>query len=609
VRFWRPRSVLPVLAKELAEQAARRRTYVLRIVYALAFYVIFCIFLYGTVSWAQNDPVRLLGHGRTMFDFIVGLQFVGIAVMLPGMMSGVLTSEKERDSLALVLVTALSPWEIVLQKYLGRLVPMFTFLLLSLPLLAVSYAFGGITGDYLASGVFALALFALQVGAIALVVSAYCRTSTAAFIGSYVAGLVFFLGPVISAVILEAFDVSNVGRGLFDEDVVLAFWPIYVFFEGSWRHWSFGESVARHIPSMVSVLAFIVLARVFVVRRAFAKPKHRLIRTFRAMDRFWHEANQSIGGVVLARGASALPEDAPIAWRETAKKALGSFSHLVRLGLLLNVPLVFLALLLIFGDASNEPIAVLMFFVLALAVVSVAVKGAGAVSGERTARTLDVLLAAPMTGAEIVRQKMKGAGRLCAFFLFSMAMLIAVYVWLGRSSYTGYRYAGYSYTPWTTETLSGFTWALASLIYLPMFAWLGFWIGMKTRSRARAVSATTVAIVLWIVVPIALFVLADVVAEEFLWHYHPERSDSYVGYLLVLSPASVLILAEEPMFFGYHSSWYHTDWGMLLVNCILYGGILVALRHRCMRKADRYLGRIEERPTRAPALRPAPGVT
>ena len=41
----------------------------------------------------------------------------------------------------LLLLTELRPWQIVLQKYAGGLVPMLTFLMLGMPLAAIAYAF------------------------------------------------------------------------------------------------------------------------------------------------------------------------------------------------------------------------------------------------------------------------------------------------------------------------------------------------------------------------------------------------------------------------------------------------------------------------------------
>ena len=142
------RSPMPLLGKELAEQAARKRTYVLRCAYAALLFIAFCVVFYGEAREVRSG-FELLGRGRGMFVALVYIQFVGVLAFLPATMSGVITQEKEQRSLELLLLTDLRPSEILLQKYLGHLIPIFTFLLLSLPLLAICYAFGGVSPEYL----------------------------------------------------------------------------------------------------------------------------------------------------------------------------------------------------------------------------------------------------------------------------------------------------------------------------------------------------------------------------------------------------------------------------------------------------------------------------
>ena len=133
------------------------------------------------------------------------LQFGAVFAFLPAMMSGVLTYEKERDSLALLFLTDLRPWEIILQKYLGRLIPMLTFLLLSMPLTALAYSLGGITLDDLIRSGYMVLLACLQVGAFSLMCSAWCRTSLSAFLCAYLGCGLFYLSPVLFLAILDGF--------------------------------------------------------------------------------------------------------------------------------------------------------------------------------------------------------------------------------------------------------------------------------------------------------------------------------------------------------------------------------------------------------------------
>ena len=53
---------LPLLAKELTEQAARKRTYVIRFGYTALLFVVTCVLFYGDLS--SDGTTSVLGRGR-----------------------------------------------------------------------------------------------------------------------------------------------------------------------------------------------------------------------------------------------------------------------------------------------------------------------------------------------------------------------------------------------------------------------------------------------------------------------------------------------------------------------------------------------------------------
>ena len=169
----------PLLGKELREQSARKQMYVIRVAYALVLFGAFCV--YYTRHLAQG-PVLALGRGLEPFNFLVAAQLVTIFLFLPPLMAGALAQEKERETLGLLFLTDLTPWELILQKYVGRLIPMLTLLFLSLPLLAVAYSLGGVSAGLLYSSAVKLFLTCLWVGALALECSAHEATTFQALV-------------------------------------------------------------------------------------------------------------------------------------------------------------------------------------------------------------------------------------------------------------------------------------------------------------------------------------------------------------------------------------------------------------------------------------------
>lgn len=181
---------LPLLTKELIEQSARKRTYVVRTIYAGVLYgIALWIFQQQLGSWNATG-FSILGRGRSLYDALAKLEFCGIFLFLPAMTCGVLTTEKERDTLGILLLTKLGPWTIVFEKLFSRLVPMATFVLLSLPLLAIAYSLGGIEAVDIANLMWVLSVTALHVGSFSVLCSAWFRTTAAAFLATYVLGAI-----------------------------------------------------------------------------------------------------------------------------------------------------------------------------------------------------------------------------------------------------------------------------------------------------------------------------------------------------------------------------------------------------------------------------------
>ncbi|HUW55574.1 MAG TPA: ABC transporter permease subunit, partial [Planctomycetota bacterium] len=531
-RLWR--APVPLLGKELAEQAARRRTYVIRVVYAALLFLVFALLLHDRLRHTGTDPFYILGAGKQLFEAIIYLQFTGICLFLPAMMSGVITYEKERQSLALLLMTDLGPWEILLQKYFGRLIPMFTFLLLSLPLLAICYSLGGVTTIELSAGVFLLLLSCLQLGALAIMCSAFCRTTAASFISSYILGAVIYAGPaVLWAVLAES---GVISWSDWDEDVVLALFPPFVFDYA--RSKTFSVVLTRNIPIVISTVVLMAVARVALVKRAFAAPKQRLLKLFKRQDRFWNRLNRLVGGIVLVKDRGGLPENEPVKWREVTKKPLGKVNYLLRLMVMVEVPLVLAAIALVVGASGrgqHESLSVIALVLWCIAVLAVVVKSANAVSSERTSRTLEVLLTTPLSGEDIIRQKMSGVWRMILVFLIPFLTIFAVQSFVSRGFWSSWRYS----RPWSELGAAGYlVISLATVVvYLTMFAWFANWAGMRTKTRARAITVSLIGLVLWNLAP--LFVL--VLLSEFV---HSRVDHPPLNWLFLLSPAWAVILTE-----------------------------------------------------------------
>jgi ABC-type transport system involved in multi-copper enzyme maturation permease subunit len=546
---------LPLLAKELNEQAAQRKTYVVRFLYAGILFTAACGMFYGSFLQGDGGSTGGLGQGRQMFEKLVGLQFLTIYLFLPAISCGCLSIEKERNTLGLLLITTLTPWQIVLQKLLGRVVPMLTFVLLSFPLMAVAYSFGGITADYLWSGIVLLMLTCVEAAALSVMCSAWYPTTVEAFIGNYVLFLVLFF-------------------------TLRAGWGPWLFNQSSDA--SFTQTLRSLWFPVALTGGFLWGARIFVETRAFVPPKNVLLGLFQRLDRFFNKANSNsvTRGIVLVKDGELLPGQDPVAWRETSKKSLGTFRYLFRILVALELPLIAVCSSLSVWTPLGPDISVvsrLLYVLWLLAAAMIIVHAGSVMAAERTRQTLDVLLATPIPGEQILKQKLQGVRRLIRVLIVPFLTIFGFELWW----FLGSDYRG------TYLVLS----LLSIAVYLPLLAWLALWMGLKIRSQMKAVLGTIALVGGWLLVPR--------IVRRFFGDILGTGVPVLIEGLLALNPIEQIVGIEDLNTTAQMVSTKARQQGYLPflilsgINFALYGLAWYIIRRRCLAHADSLLGRLE----------------
>ncbi|MBN1808228.1 MAG: hypothetical protein JW909_04110 [Planctomycetes bacterium] len=542
-------SGFPLLLKDLAELANRRRTYVFRIIYALLVFAAFLVYYVPEVLNASLSPAILAGKGRNVAIVIFSVQLAAVFLFTPAIVSDAVTSEKEKLTLGLLFLTGLRPWEILLQKYFGRLVPIFSCLLLSLPLLALAYSLGGIARPVLLKGVAMLVLGCLFAGALALMASSFLMTSVQAFIWSYALLLAFALG--LAAAVFLSDNLS--GRPV--DYVTPALWA----------------------AGGITVLS-LAAARLAIVRRAFLRPANVLLRLFRRLDSLFSRLNNRFGGIVLLRDRSPMPEDAPVAWREVTRKSFGNFRYLFRLLVAIEVPVAFVVVFAIMADFHNSYLflsgAILLLW--AFAFLAVAVMSVGLFTSERSARTLEVLLSTPLPVADIVRQKTLAVRRVILVLAVPFVTVLAAQTHLRSCFFLFNASSSGIFSGWSAFPRFLFA-VCAVFVYLYAVMWLSVWTGLRSASPARAVISVIVGVMVWNLLPFVAGVLALCL---------PGDPADAVIFSLLLSPAALVWMTgvapplenlNLPLVFG------------LSFNILLHVAAAFLFRFLCLKKADAYL--------------------
>lgn len=645
---------LPLLAKELAEQASRRRTFVIRGAYALLLCAFTLFLFWDSVYRNATGPSDIFFRGPQLFDQLLLIQLTGIYLFMPALMCSVICGEKERSTLGLLLLTRLRPWAIVMEKFLSRQVAMGTFLLMAIPPLMFCYTIGGLNISMVASGIWLLVVTVLQVGAAGLACSAYCRTTMQSYIATYaVLGILATAGSVVSWLVpsvfdwiaswtvaainfvlgmlmiasnavaslfgAKAIDGGNVARyayfneidwnsyppglsgwmgvpggggsspqvPLFRNVVASLFCPPRSLFRAEYAP-HFVQMVALSVPALASSCLMLIAARVFLVRRAFAEPKNRLLKLFRSIDRLFQNLNNNkvTRGIQLTRENTSLPELDPIVWRETQKKSLGTVRYLVRVLLVLEFPTAFICSLMLkfgagFRQASSGPLAALTLFLWALSAILIAARGSGLIAGERQRETLDVLLSSPLWCQEIVSQKMRGVRRLIIVLATPLVTcILSQTYWRLEAGFSG----NYGIADRTDPAVLYFVVSLMCVaIQLPMAAWIGLFFSLRIKSQSRAILSSTLAIVAW--------VMAGLFTIDFVGHANDPRfqdSQSFSVHVVhILCPPLAILSAERGML-------VHAGGFAWWLPCMaLHAGMLWLFVTYVRSSSARWLGRAE----------------
>lgn len=540
----------PLLTKELGEQALQARTYLLRGLYGILLYLGGLLLIYGG-GGTINAQVSL-GQGLTMFWNIVYLEAFGILLFLPAMSAGSLAGEKERESLSLLLLTTLPPWSILWQKLLSRLIPMLTLVILSFPLLAAAYSFGGVpTDDLLWAGVL-LVLWTIQIAALSLACSSFCRTTVAALVSSY----------VLAAVIFLLFSILSSGR-----PTVFSYFP-FAYGQSGFRLNTTPQGVIRCVV-LFGVLMF--ASRIFLFTRAFTPASNALLKVFQSLDRFWNEMNGITGGIVLVDDGNRWPHHHPVAWRETSKKSLGTFRYLFRILIVIETPILFGCQMANLNHNSNhQSISVMLFTTWAIGTALICVHAASVISGERARQTLETLLTTPLSGSQIILEKLSGVRRLVFVLLVPLCTVIGFQHWF-RDFHWDLNYVSRSLA--------------LSAVFLWLLMWMCCWYGLRMKSQLRSIVASMVTVIVLLALPIVCsFLLVNVLGWTAAW----------CRQIALISPATLIGVTEAfdapSLLATYGVDLNHQVWFWSVLTG--WAGVALALRVACLSNADGALGRV-----------------
>jgi ABC-type transport system involved in multi-copper enzyme maturation permease subunit len=474
----------PVFTREVVTAPRRARLYIARAAYVLALLVLL------TTAWqvlAGTQEVRNLGDlarfGATVFAILAPLQLAVTMFFAALSAASAVAAEKDRQTLTLLLLTHLSNVELVLGKLMAAMLNVFTLIFAALPLFMLLSLLGGVSFEQIGR-VFAVTLAAAFAAGSLGSTLALWREKTFQTLAMTAMALVIWLAACEAAARLAT------SKGMHEWTAVAAgFSPWRAMLEAT-------RPYPDEVPALGVVgnpvwLFLIVAAAVSLLLNGVAVWRVRKWNPSQETGRIIPDTEEPAAEVKTPVRQPVAREvwDNPIIWREMRTWAYGRKILVVRLGYLVLFALAFAGLYSMGrlpGSLARSDTAVVVVPFLVLSLVLINAQAVTALTSERDARALDLLLVTDLTPKEFIYGKLGGI-----FYntkeMLVLPLLLCGYLWFRDAI--------------SSENLAYL--ALGWLVMCVFAGMLGIHVGM-TYATSRAGIAVSLGTVFFLFVGVAV---------------------------------------------------------------------------------------------------------
>lgn len=172
----------PIIYKEFLVRMREKKAFTLPVTYIIVLILIVWGIYHFTVEVFQLSayrcPVQGWEVGRNIFWGLSFVQLVLVLLITPGLTAGAITLEKEQLTLPMLQLTLLSSRQIVFGKLFSALTFIGLLLFLSLPIMSLSFVFGGVSLIEVLQVYLVIFMTAVMFGVIGLYNSSFFKSST-----------------------------------------------------------------------------------------------------------------------------------------------------------------------------------------------------------------------------------------------------------------------------------------------------------------------------------------------------------------------------------------------------------------------------------------------
>lgn len=188
----------PVLNREITERFRTPRAAIMLSIYLCLVAGVLIAVYWATVDDASqfgSSPVtRLASTGRTLFETTLFISMILVLFLVPGFSAGAISGERDRQTLLPVQISLMRPIDIVIGKVLASLGFTVMLVIVTIPLLTLSYMIGGVTVGDIVTGVLMVVFSGLVITVLSVACSAATKRVQTSTVMAYGLVLILVLG-------------------------------------------------------------------------------------------------------------------------------------------------------------------------------------------------------------------------------------------------------------------------------------------------------------------------------------------------------------------------------------------------------------------------------
>ena len=222
----------PVILKELRGRMRGRQAFILLTTY-LGLIAIFIGVLYSVLAETSSsmgwDPTFRQTAGKAIFGAVVLLEMLLIGFIGPGLTSGAISSERERQTFDLLRTTLLSARSLVLGKLGAAFTYLFLLILTALPIESLAFMLGGVGIAEMVISSVMLVVTALFFCTLGIFFSSFMRRTLPATLSSYgtiLLSIIFIVIILFLMTYVQALSYSSTNNNVREFIVTVVVWAL-----------------------------------------------------------------------------------------------------------------------------------------------------------------------------------------------------------------------------------------------------------------------------------------------------------------------------------------------------------------------------------------------